>query len=216
MKSFFKIVLPAFAIAASGCATRPHLRPAQNRLQRSVTYTEITDSGKEIPLTKTNNGQTFIPDYAEVDINSTIEIHIDNDLRNSSSSAVDIDQKTVQLHEALSLLANVIEALIGALYLDRGYEPAAEFIKKEILIELPSIIKEGSYMDPKSKLQELVQEKKGITPTYGVVSESGPDHDKVFVVAAFVNTQEIGRGTGPSKQEAEISAAEDSLVKNQF
>lgn len=114
------------------------------------------------------------------------------------------------------ILANVIEALIGALYLDRGYEPAAEFIKKEILIELPSIIKEGSYMDPKSKLQELVQEKKGITPTYGVVSESGPDHDKVFVVAAFVNTQEIGRGTGPSKQEAEISAAEDSLVKNQF
>jgi len=114
------------------------------------------------------------------------------------------------------ILANVIEALIGALYLDAGYEPSAAFIEKEILIELPGIIQEGTYMDPKSKLQEMVQEKKGITPTYGVVSESGPDHDKIFVVAAFINETEIGRGTGPSKQEAEISAAHDALQKNVF
>lgn len=114
------------------------------------------------------------------------------------------------------ILANVIEALIGALYLDAGYGPSAAFIEKEILIELPGIIQEGTYMDPKSKLQELVQEKKGVTPTYGVVSESGPDHDKVFVVAAFINETEIGRGTGPSKQEAEISAAHDALQKNAF
>ena len=114
------------------------------------------------------------------------------------------------------ILANVIESLIGALYLDAGYAACAEFIEKEILIELPGIIQEGSYVDPKSKLQELVQEKKGVTPTYGVVSESGPDHDKVFVVAAFINSTEIGRGTGPSKQEAEISAAQDALDKNEF
>jgi ribonuclease-3 len=114
------------------------------------------------------------------------------------------------------ILANVIESLIGALYLDAGYAACAEFIEKEILIELPGIIQEGSYVDPKSKLQELVQEKKGVTPTYGVISESGPDHDKVFVVAAFINTTEIGRGTGPSKQEAEISAAQDALDKNEF
>jgi ribonuclease-3 len=114
------------------------------------------------------------------------------------------------------ILANAIEALIGALYLDAGYGPVSEFIEKNILIELPHIITQGSYVDPKSKLQELVQEKKGVTPTYGVVSESGPDHDKVFVVAAFINNEEIGRGTGPSKQEAEISAAENALENNEF
>ena len=68
-------------------------------------------------------------------------------------------------------------------------------------------------MDPKSKLQEIVQEKKGVTPTYGVVSQSGPDHNKVFVVAAYMLDEELGRGEGPSKQEAEISAAADALKK---
>src|SRR5580704_5151233 len=109
------------------------------------------------------------------------------------------------------ILANVIEALIGAIYLDSGYEAAAQFISHEVLVELPAIISGGSYLDPKSKLQELIQDKSGITPNYGVVSESGPDHDKIFVVAVLVNGEEIGRGTGPSKQEAEISAAQDAL-----
>lgn len=114
------------------------------------------------------------------------------------------------------ILANAIEAVIGAIYLDAGYKVAQEFITREILVELTSIIEGGTYLDPKSKLQELVQEKRGVTPTYGVVSESGPDHNKLFVVAAFVNDTEIGRGTGPSKQEAEIAAAENALNNNQF
>jgi ribonuclease III len=109
------------------------------------------------------------------------------------------------------ILANCIEAFIGALYLDLGYDAARDFITKEILVELTQVIKGGTYMDPKSKLQELVQEKHGITPTYGVVSESGPDHNKVFVVAAYMKDKEIGRGEGPSKQEGEISAAEHAL-----
>lgn len=111
------------------------------------------------------------------------------------------------------ILANCIEAFIGALYLDLGYDVTTEFITKEILIELPKVIAGGSYMDPKSTLQELIQEKHGITPTYGVVSESGPDHDKVFVVASYMSKKEIGRGQGPSKQEGEISAAADALEK---
>lgn len=109
------------------------------------------------------------------------------------------------------ILANAIEAFIGAVYLDLGYTIASQFITKHVLIELPEIIEAGKYMDPKSKLQEIIQEKKGITPTYGVVSESGPDHNKVFVVAAYIGEQEVGKGNGPSKQEAEVSAAEDAL-----
>lgn len=114
------------------------------------------------------------------------------------------------------ILANCIEAVIGAIYLDSGYNSAADFITREVLIELPDIITGGSYLDPKSKLQELVQEKKGVTPTYGVISESGPDHNKEFIVGAFVGSIEAGRGTGPSKQEAELSAAEDALKNNNF
>src|SRR5579872_2014955 len=89
------------------------------------------------------------------------------------------------------ILANCIEAVLGAMYLDAGYEPSRDFIEREILIELPNVIEGGTYMDPKSKLQELVQEKVGVTPTYGVVSESGPDHNKVFVVAAMVGKKEV-------------------------
>lgn len=114
------------------------------------------------------------------------------------------------------ILANCIEAVIGAMYLDSGYEACRQFIEREVLVELPKVIEGGTYLDPKSKLQEIVQEKRGVTPTYGVVSETGPDHNKVFVVAAFVGVEEVGRGSGPSKQEAEVSAAENALVKNSF
>ncbi len=114
------------------------------------------------------------------------------------------------------ILANCIEAVIGALYLDLGYAETAKFIEREVLTELPEIIEGGSYLDPKSKLQELVQEKRGVTPTYGVISESGPDHNKVFIVGAYIGPDEAGRGTGPSKQEAELAAAEDALKQNNF
>jgi ribonuclease-3 len=114
------------------------------------------------------------------------------------------------------ILANAIEAVIGAVYLDQGYDAAKEFILREIIVELPSIINQGAYLDPKSKLQEIVQEKKGLTPSYSVQSESGPDHDKVFLVAVFMGSTKIGEGEGPSKQEAEVSAAENALKNNQF
>jgi len=114
------------------------------------------------------------------------------------------------------ILANAIEALIGAIYLDLGYDKTKDFVERAILTHLTSIIETGDYVDPKSRLQEIVQEKRGVTPTYGVVSETGPDHDKIFVVAAFVNTEEIGRGAGPSKQEAEIAAAQNALSNVKF
>jgi ribonuclease III len=114
------------------------------------------------------------------------------------------------------ILANTIEALIGAMYLDAGYEATRQFLEKEVLVELSSIISDGTYVDPKSKLQELIQEKRSITPTYTVISETGPDHNKTFIVAARMNATEIGRGSGPSKQEAEVSAAADALQKQLF
>ncbi len=114
------------------------------------------------------------------------------------------------------ILANALEAVIGAIYLDSGYEVAKEFVLRDIVVELPLIINEGSYLDPKSKLQEIIQEKQGVTPTYQVISEQGPDHDKVFLVGVFIGSTRVGEGKGPSKQEAEVAAAENALKENEF
>jgi ribonuclease-3 len=110
------------------------------------------------------------------------------------------------------ILANALEAVIGAMYLDAGFDKTHEFIKDRILKLLPEIIKSGSYIDPKSRLQELVQEKSGITPTYAVIAESGPDHNKEFTMGVYVGAVEVGVGRGPSKQEAELAAAENALA----
>lgn len=109
------------------------------------------------------------------------------------------------------ILANAIEAVIGAMYLDQGFDLTAEFIHREILKELPEILATGLYLDPKSQLQELIQEREGVTPGYKVLGESGPDHAKIFEVGVTVNDKIIGRGTGPSKQEAEVNAAANAL-----
>jgi ribonuclease III len=114
------------------------------------------------------------------------------------------------------ILANAIEAVIGAIYLDQGYDVSKDFVVREIMVQLPSIINKGAYLDPKSKLQEIVQERQGVTPAYGVLSESGPDHDKVFLVGVFLGDRKVGEGSGPSKQEAETAAAENALKVNDF
>lgn len=114
------------------------------------------------------------------------------------------------------ILANAIESIIGAIYLDQGYEVSKEFILREIMVELPGVITAGAYLDPKSKLQEIVQERHGVTPVYNVLSEAGPDHDKVFIVGVFLGPKQAGQGNGPSKQEAEVAAAENALKINQF
>jgi ribonuclease-3 len=114
------------------------------------------------------------------------------------------------------IMANAIEAVIGAIYLDQGYDVTKEFILREVMVELPTIIHDGAYLDPKSKLQEVVQEKFGVTPNYNVVSESGPDHDKIFIISVYLGEKKIGTGEGPSKQEAEVSAAQNALKNNKF
>ena len=109
------------------------------------------------------------------------------------------------------ILANSFEAVIGALYMDQGYEKAKEFITETIISKFQGILDSGSWMDPKSHLQELAQSKETSTPIYRVISEEGPDHDKIFTVGVFVNNQLRGQGTGPSKQAGQQKAAEAAL-----
>lgn len=109
------------------------------------------------------------------------------------------------------ILANAYEAVIGALYLDQGYEAAKKFIHDTLLITFKAILETGSWQDPKSSLQELVQSKAGFTPIYKVISEEGPDHDKVFTVGVYVDNKLQGQGTGPSKQAGQVAAAQAAL-----
>jgi len=110
------------------------------------------------------------------------------------------------------ILANCFEAVIGAIYLDQGYDKAAEFITANILTTFEGILKSGTWVDAKSQLQELAQSKVGFTPVYKVLKEEGPDHDKVFEVGAYVEDKLLGKGTGPSKQIAQQKAAEAALT----
>lgn len=105
------------------------------------------------------------------------------------------------------ILANTLEALIGGIYLDRGFAIAHKFITNFILTNLGEILKKGLHIDAKSKLQEISQEKFGITPTYQVLQESGPDHKKSFEVGVFIGDKMLGKGLGSSKQTAEQEAA---------
>jgi len=112
-----------------------------------------------------------------------------------------------------ALLANMIEAIIGAIYLDQGYDTAAKFIDRELIVGLPQILESGAHIDAKSKFQEVAQEREGITPHYEVLAEVGPDHDKVFTVGVFLGKKELGRGDGSSKQAGQQAAAADALSR---
>lgn len=110
------------------------------------------------------------------------------------------------------ILANAFEALIGAIYLDQGYEAAEKFILNHICYKLDEIVEKKLYYDAKSRFQEIAQEKLGVTPTYEVISESGPDHNKLFIVGAFLGKNKTAEGEGSSKQRAQLDAAEKALV----
>ncbi|MFZ1249357.1 MAG: ribonuclease III [Candidatus Saccharimonadales bacterium] len=114
------------------------------------------------------------------------------------------------------ILANAFEAITGALYVERGYEAAKVFITENILSTFDNILKTGSWMDPKSRLQEVTQSQVGATPSYRVLSEEGPDHEKEFTVGVYVDDKLVAKGTGPSKQAAQVSAATSALKKYVF
>lgn len=138
------------------------------------------------------------------DIAQTLEFN--NFIYLSKGEAKDAHTKARQY-----ILANAVEAVIGAIYLDQGYEASKQFITATILAHLPKILKEKLYIDPKTRFQEAAQEYIGITPSYHVLHEEGPDHSKTFRVGVFLGDDMVAEGTGSSKQEAQVAAAEQAI-----
>ncbi len=109
------------------------------------------------------------------------------------------------------ILANAIEAVVGAIYLDQGYKAAEKFVSDHVLTRLKYIMDNDLARDAKSRFQEAAQEKLGVTPTYTVLSQAGPDHNKRFVVGLFIGKEKVAEGEGTSKQEAQMAAAAAGL-----
>lgn len=133
------------------------------------------------------------------------KLGFENYLRLSKGEARGTERARTQI------LANSFEAVIGAIYIDQGYEKAKLFIEANIISTFEDILKSGSWMDAKSRLQELAQSNETQTPQYRILDESGPDHDKTFKVGVFVSGELRGEGVGPSKQAAQQKAAEQAL-----
>jgi ribonuclease-3 len=110
------------------------------------------------------------------------------------------------------ILANAFEAIVGAIYLDQGYEVSKKFITERVLVKLPHILEHKLYLDPKSRFQEAAQDIAGVTPVYRVIEEKGPDHNKWFKVGVYINDELVAAGEGSSKQEAQVQAAENGIV----
>jgi ribonuclease-3 len=134
------------------------------------------------------------------------EIGLDDYLYLSKGEAKDAGSKARQY-----ILANAVEALIGAMYLDQGIKVATKFVQDRIIIKLAHILSNELYLDPKSRFQEKAQEFEKITPHYKVLGESGPDHEKIFEVGLFLGDELVTKGTGSSKQEAQVDAANKGI-----
>lgn len=134
------------------------------------------------------------------------EMDIESYLYLSHGEAKDAKSKA-----RMYILANAIEAVIGAMYLDQGVEPVREFINRFVLSRLQHVLDNKLHLDPKSRFQESAQERVGVTPTYRVMDEKGPDHAKEFTVGVYLGDELVATGIGTSKQEGQIAAAEAGL-----
>lgn len=139
------------------------------------------------------------------------KINLNDFLFLSKGEAKDKNSKARQY-----IIANAFEALIGAIYLDRGWDAAKKFIETHIISQLNAILENKLYLDPKSRFQETSQDKYGITPSYKALKESGPDHNKHFVIGVYLDKELIAKGEGSSKQEAQVDAAEKALEKKRW
>ena len=139
------------------------------------------------------------------------ELEIEECLYLSKGESRDKNKKSRQF-----ILANAVEAIIGAMYLDQGIEAAQKFILKNVVSKLDDILSSQSYLDPKSHFQEKAQEVRGITPHYQILDEQGPDHAKVFTVGLYLDEELISSGKGLSKQEAQVDAATRGIKKMEW
>jgi ribonuclease-3 len=140
-----------------------------------------------------------------------VELGLEDYLYLSRGEAKDSGSKARQY-----ILANAMEAFIGAIYLDKGMEVSCRFIDQFVISKLPNILENRLYIDPKSRFQESSQEKVGITPSYKVLEEEGPDHAKIFTVGVFLGGDLVATGKGTSKQEAQVAAAESALAVKEW
>lgn len=136
------------------------------------------------------------------------ELNIEECLYLSKGESRDKNKKSRQF-----ILANAVEAIIGAMYLDLGLEVAKTFILKNVVSKLDDILRNQSYLDPKSHFQEKAQEMRGITPHYQILDEEGPDHAKIFTVGLYLDEELVSTGQGSSKQEAQVDAAAKGVKK---
>jgi ribonuclease-3 len=134
------------------------------------------------------------------------EIKLQDYLYLSKGEAKDKNSKARQY-----ILANAVEALIGAIYLDQGIEPASQFVHGHIIAKLEGILESKAYLDAKSRFQEKAQEAQKVTPHYRVMKETGPDHAKIFQVGLYLGDELVAIGEGSSKQEAQVEAAQKGL-----
>ncbi len=134
------------------------------------------------------------------------ELGIEDCLYLSKGESRDKNKKSRQF-----ILANAVEAIIGAMYLDQGIGAAKKFILKNVVSKLDDILRNQTYLDPKSTFQEKAQEHKGITPHYEILDEQGPDHAKIFTVGLYLGEEMVASGKGSSKQEAQVDAAASGL-----
>lgn len=139
------------------------------------------------------------------------EIELKDFLYLSKGEAKDSESKARQY-----ILANAVEALIGAIYLDQGIKPATKFVHARMISKLEHILSNKLYLDPKSKFQEKAQELYKLTPHYKVIKESGPDHNKIFEVGLYLGDKLIIKGKGLSKQEAQVNAARKGIEKKKW
>ena len=139
------------------------------------------------------------------------EVNLNDELYLSRGEAKEANTKARQY-----ILANAFEAVVGAIYLDQGFGVATDFVTRFVIARLPYVLEHRLYLDPKSQFQEAAQEKVGITPSYRVLSETGPDHAKIFTIGIFLGDDLVDSGTGASKQEGEEAAARAALKKKKW
>jgi len=146
-------------------------------------------------------------------VNSKMLARVANDLEFNTYILLSKGEAKDEGRARQFILADAVEAFIGALYLDQGFEPANGFIDRFILTYMQEVLEKKLYRDPKSAFQETAQEKMGVTPAYEVLEEHGPDHDKIFRVGVYLGGEMIAEGKGSSKQEAQEEAAQLGLEK---